>query len=251
MRIRAVVVVGVVVFAFGAANGHTVAELSADLSVTLTDSPDPVELRQKLTYTVTVKNQGPDEARDVSLGISLPATSSVEVSTPAPSRCSSREDGLECSVGPLASGTERRTTITVKPGTVGAALAKAVASSGTPDPVAGNNSARATTRVAPARLRLRVVDWGRSPKVPRAGQKLFFAIAVQRSDTGTRLEAGRVTCPAKVSGRQVPVLVRDTYPSPTCVWRIPYGTAGKTIRGSVVVRFRGRTAGRRFALEIR
>src|SRR5207237_6363098 len=35
---------------------------AADLSVTKTDSPDPAHVGQNLTYTVTVKKNGPDAA---------------------------------------------------------------------------------------------------------------------------------------------------------------------------------------------
>lgn len=246
---RVVAAVGVMALALGAGDGRTVGAQSADVSVTLTDSPDPVELRQKLTYTINVKNQGPDDAAEVSLAVTLPATSTLVVFTAAPSRCSSRETGLTCNLGSLATGVERRVTITVQPERAGAAVAEVVASSTTPDPGRANNVARATTQVA--RLRLSVVDKVRIPKTPRAGQKLYMALGVQRSDTGGQLDAGRVTCPAQIAGRAVPVLVRDAYPSPTCVWRIPIRTAGKIFRGRITVSFRGSVASLRFALKVR
>ena len=43
----------------------TVGPLGADLSITNTDSPDPVTLGHPLTYTVTIRNNGPSAATDV------------------------------------------------------------------------------------------------------------------------------------------------------------------------------------------
>ena len=42
--------------------------LQADLSVEKTDSPDPVDADEELTYTITVSNDGPDTARTRSRG---------------------------------------------------------------------------------------------------------------------------------------------------------------------------------------
>src|SRR2546426_11412345 len=46
---------------------------SADLSVTKVDTPDPVNAGSHLTYTITVNNNGPDAAADVTLSDALPA----------------------------------------------------------------------------------------------------------------------------------------------------------------------------------
>src|SRR5207244_6789494 len=45
---------------------------SADLSVTKTDSPDPVHIGQNLTYTIKVTNNGPDAATGVTANDALP-----------------------------------------------------------------------------------------------------------------------------------------------------------------------------------
>ena len=44
-----------------------VATVSADLAITKTDSPDPVDHGATLTYTITVTNNGPDAAADVTV----------------------------------------------------------------------------------------------------------------------------------------------------------------------------------------
>jgi uncharacterized repeat protein (TIGR01451 family) len=45
---------------------------SANLSINIADSPDPVMARETLTYTITVTNNGPDIAKDVIVLNSLP-----------------------------------------------------------------------------------------------------------------------------------------------------------------------------------
>src|SRR5687767_9302108 len=47
---------------------------SADLSLTKSDSPDPVAVGGSLTYTLTVRNQGPASSGFVILSDSLPDT---------------------------------------------------------------------------------------------------------------------------------------------------------------------------------
>ena len=46
---------------------------SADLSITKSDSPDPVVAGSQLTYTITVTNAGPSTAHAVNVTDDLPA----------------------------------------------------------------------------------------------------------------------------------------------------------------------------------
>src|SRR5439155_8368955 len=54
------------------ATDTTTVQNRADLSVTKTDSPDPVLAGNNLTYTITVHNNGPDDALDVSVADAVP-----------------------------------------------------------------------------------------------------------------------------------------------------------------------------------
>ena len=69
----------------GASNDATCTQLNvADLAVTKTDAPDPVQAGNNITYTVTVTNNGPAVANSVTLNDAVPAnTTFVSTTTPA------------------------------------------------------------------------------------------------------------------------------------------------------------------------
>jgi uncharacterized repeat protein (TIGR01451 family) len=82
---------------------------NSDLSITKTDSPDPVIAGTPLTYTLTATNNGPDGAPVVKITDTLPAqVKYITNDLPDPSVCSS--DGnpagetLTCAMPPMASG---------------------------------------------------------------------------------------------------------------------------------------------------
>src|SRR5204863_5126068 len=58
------------------ANEATTVATSADVSITKSDSPDPVTAGTDLTYTLTVKNAGPSFARSVQATDPVPAGTS-------------------------------------------------------------------------------------------------------------------------------------------------------------------------------
>jgi uncharacterized repeat protein (TIGR01451 family) len=123
-------------------------QLLADLSITKSDDPDPVLAGDPLTYTLTVTNNGPHTALDVTATDTLPAgvtyvSDSCGAGPPV-------GGVLTWDIGPLALNESVSCTITV---TVDAATPQgsitnsAEVSSGTDDPNPANNSASATTRV--------------------------------------------------------------------------------------------------------
>ena len=73
------------------AGADTTVNAAADLSLSKTDSPDPVPAGELLTYTLTVHNSGPQDATGVSLSDTLPVGVTFESATPTQGSCS--EDG--------------------------------------------------------------------------------------------------------------------------------------------------------------
>jgi uncharacterized repeat protein (TIGR01451 family) len=129
---------------------NTLATIVADLSVTKTDSPDPVIAGNDLTYTVTVTNNGPDTATSVTVTDNLPAeTTFVSCSSTGGGVCGGSGNNQIVTFASLASGQSETITFvanvncSVADGTV--ISNTATVSSLTFDPDTTNNSSTTTT----------------------------------------------------------------------------------------------------------
>ncbi|WP_433004605.1 hypothetical protein [Kribbella sp. CA-294648] len=143
----------------------------ADLSVTSTDSPDPVFAGRPLTYTVKVSNAGPSTATGVKLVDVLPGAvdfTSATVTTGSgscvlvtiPEDPPSKQ--VECELGTMAPASGPTTVVIatrVQSGTPAGPISdSATVTSNATDPVPGNNTASATTTVGTsADLRMALV----------------------------------------------------------------------------------------------
>ncbi|HKH48023.1 MAG TPA: DUF11 domain-containing protein [Thermoanaerobaculia bacterium] len=133
----------------------TTVDGSADLSVVKVDTPDPVAAGTSLTYTITVKNAGPNYAGSVVLDDPLPADTTFQsLSAAAGWSCSTPAVGaagnVSCSIASFAPGNPVFTlTVTVGSGVAnGTVLTNTAAvTSPTPDKNPGNESANADTTV--------------------------------------------------------------------------------------------------------
>ncbi len=139
------------------ASTSTTINAQADLSVTLSDAPDPVTSGTDLTYTITIMNAGPSDAQTVSVAEATPSgTTFVSVSVPggwsttAPSAGSTGT--VTFSAPSLVAGTSAAFQVVVRVDAsvpLGSTIsASATVSSATPDSTAGNNTVGATTTVA-------------------------------------------------------------------------------------------------------
>jgi uncharacterized repeat protein (TIGR01451 family) len=117
----------------------------ADLSISKTDSPDPVIVGQTLTYSLAVTNNGPNDATGVTVTDPLPAGAAFVSASEA---CAENAGTVTCSIGALANGASVPLTITVTaPATVGP-ISNTVSVAGSQgDSNSANNSATATTHV--------------------------------------------------------------------------------------------------------
>ncbi|HEY4396984.1 MAG TPA: DUF11 domain-containing protein, partial [Acidimicrobiia bacterium] len=133
---------------------------SADLSVTKTDSPDPVTPGSDITYTITVTNNGPADADSAQIADAVPAGTSFVSVVPTVGSCVGTAT-FTCDLGPLANGASATVTLVVlvDPGATPGTVISNTANLGLPsrgvsvasvDPNPGNDSATATTTVAAA-----------------------------------------------------------------------------------------------------
>lgn len=118
--------------------------LSADLAILLTDSPDPVKAKQKLTYKAAISNQGPDPATGVVVTINLPGTVKFHSAT---SGCSHASGVVTCALGTVAAGARPFVYAKVIPAKRGSITATASVTGSELDPIPGNNSGNTTTTV--------------------------------------------------------------------------------------------------------
>src|SRR5829696_2400199 len=105
-----------VVMLISYSGGASAAPGDADLSISKTDSPDPVVQGNNLTYTITVTNNGPLAATNVVVTDNLPAKSDIDfVSATSPAgSCDMTGNTVTCNLGTLANGATATVTIVVK-----------------------------------------------------------------------------------------------------------------------------------------
>jgi uncharacterized repeat protein (TIGR01451 family) len=132
------------------ASAVTTVRAAADLSLTGSDSPDPVLAGEQLTYTLTAQNAGPQEATGVTLTDTLPAGVTFESATPTQGTCSETSGTVTCSLGALADEATTGVEIKVRRATPGTITNQAEVSSSAHDSDTGNNSVSIETTVDPA-----------------------------------------------------------------------------------------------------
>jgi len=164
----------------------TLVNTSADLSITKSDSPDPVTAGGNLTWTLTVSNAGPSDAQNVVVTDSLPANTTFVSVTPSDASfsCTAPSAGsggvVTCNKATLASGASATITLIAQvrsSTTSGTTISNtATVAAQTSDPSAGNNSATTTTFVnTSATLTVAKSD---SPDPVVAGANLTYTITV-------------------------------------------------------------------------
>lgn len=132
----------------GQTGGAAAAVGPTDLSITKTDSPDPVVQGNNLTYTIKVDNLGANDASAVSVADTLPKdVDFVSVTTTAGS-CQHTGDTVTCELGQVNAGGSATVTIVVKAKHSGTISNTATVTTSVSDSNTANNSATATTTVS-------------------------------------------------------------------------------------------------------
>ncbi len=144
----------------------------ADLSLAITDAPDPVNPGASTTYTVTLANGGPDAASTVSVSLTLSGGTIASVTSGSFS-CSVVGAVSTCSAASLAPGSYT-ISLTGTAGASGVMTLNGSASSTTADPAPGNESASQSTTINATDLS--IVKSGPSTALP--GSQITYTISV-------------------------------------------------------------------------
>jgi uncharacterized repeat protein (TIGR01451 family)/uncharacterized delta-60 repeat protein len=127
----------------------TIVSPSADLAISLFDSPDPLLAGDYLNYTITVVNGGPATATGVVVVDTLPPAVTF-ISNSPPYGCTVVGQVVTFpNLGNLDSGAQTSVTITARPTLAGTITNTATCRSGVVDPLKANNSASVKTIVQP------------------------------------------------------------------------------------------------------
>jgi uncharacterized repeat protein (TIGR01451 family) len=155
----------------------------ADLSLTMTDSPDPVSLGGRVMYSLTVVNGGPTTANAVNVSVQLAAGTTFDNAGGNGWSCGAVGQTVTCTRASLPAGTSYLNVNVFAPSSPGTITTTASLTSTSTDPVPSNNSASTSTTVAPAAdLSVTVTD---SPDPVPTSSTLTYTVNVQNLGPST------------------------------------------------------------------
>lgn len=136
--------------AFVAKISDTTSTPTANLSLAMTDSPDPAVMGSNVTYTLTVANAGPVTATAVSLTVRPNSSFRIVSITPSQGSCGAPDavNTFTCNLGSIGMGANARVTVVATmPQATGSLLSDAFVTGHEFDPNNTNNSASQVTTV--------------------------------------------------------------------------------------------------------
>jgi len=150
---------------------------TTDLSLTLSDSDDPIGVGDNLVYNLTVTNNGPHQATGVSLLDTLPTNIKLISLSPSQGTClpTPTQEQINCSLGTLNNGARVTLNIVVSPIDIGELTNKATVSANQYDPSSPNTVTETTQVVAEADLWLSMIV---TPEPARIETALTYEIAI-------------------------------------------------------------------------
>lgn len=122
------------------------AATDADLAIEKVDAVDPVTTGDAITYTLTVRNNGPAPATAVTVEDTLPASLTATTAVPTQGTCSLGPP-ISCDLGGLASGAVATVAIEATTSAPGVVVNTATVTAAEPDPVIDNNTASEPTTI--------------------------------------------------------------------------------------------------------
>ena len=130
------------------ATASTVVGPSSDISLTMSDSPDPAVVNSNWVYTITVTNNGPSAASGVIVNQTLPANVTIVGATTTSGTVATGAGSVTATIGSLANGAGAVISVTAKSSVVGTYSSTATATASQTDSNPANNSASASTTVS-------------------------------------------------------------------------------------------------------
>ncbi|MGB5623761.1 MAG: choice-of-anchor Q domain-containing protein [Gammaproteobacteria bacterium] len=136
---------------------------AANLALTMSDAVDPVSVGNPLSYTLTMTNNGPSDASNVTVVDALPADVDWQTATPSQGSCVHSGEPLggtvTCTLGTVANGASATIGIeVVAPLTPATITNSATVSADEPDPDANDNTADEDTTIIDPSANLRVTQ---------------------------------------------------------------------------------------------
>lgn len=119
----------------------------ADLVLVKTDDADPIIVGDAINYTLTVTNNGPEDAVDVVVTDTLPDSVALVADTPDQGSCEEVDGIVTCQLGTIANGDIVNIGIEVTTEVEGVLTNTAAVTSATEDTSPDNNTASAETTV--------------------------------------------------------------------------------------------------------
>ena len=204
----------------------------ADLALVKTVNHTTGRTGEPLTYTITVRNHGPDTASSptVTDAFSAPVTL---VSVHTSSGSCSKGHPITCRLDSIASGASDRIAIVAKPTSTGELRNSASVRSATPDPDGANNLSHATTMVRPGPAALRLTKTA-GAHIVAPGQAFSFTIAVHSLGPEPALRVQ--VCDRLGSGMAFISVDHATFRHGSACWMISSLAKGKARRYVVKVR---------------
>jgi uncharacterized repeat protein (TIGR01451 family) len=126
--------------------------VEADLSITKTDSRDPVLVNSPIHYTLQINNAGPSPATNVVVNDMLPAQLSFVSATPTQGTCSFNSPTVTCQLGTLTPSAGAVVMLTATASTPVTVTNTANVAGTEPDSNSANNSSSQSTKISASPL---------------------------------------------------------------------------------------------------
>jgi uncharacterized repeat protein (TIGR01451 family) len=159
--------------------------VGADVSIDSSDAPDPADVGEQVTYTLTVSNAGPEAALAVTVA-DAPPLNATFVSFSASQGDCQQLAVLTCNLGTLAPGADGTVSIVVEPLTPGVMINSATVATAVLDPDLTNNVSTETTVVdeLPIPVADVSIDKSDSPDPATVGNDLTYTLVVHNAGPG-------------------------------------------------------------------